>query len=119
MSAETELYAALSGHAPLLAIVADRIHFDVLPEETDYPAVVFSRESTAPILSTSGRSFGAEVLAKVSCWGKTRTEADAAAVEAEAALVAAELTPSGKVSGYDPETDLYATVLDVEIVEEP
>lgn len=118
MSAETEVYAALSGHAGLTAIVSTRIYPDVLPEKTIYPAVVFSRESTNPIRSISGHYFGADVSLQVGCWGNTRTEADAAGTQAEAALIASGMFPRGKNSGYDPETDLYASIIEVEILEQ-
>ena len=118
MSAETEVYAALSGHAGLTAIVAARIYPDVLPEKTTYPAVVFSRESTNPIRSISGHYFGADVSLQIGCWGNTRTEADAAGTQAEAALIASGMFPRGKNSGYDPETDLYASIIEVEILEQ-
>ena len=119
MSAETEVYAALSGHAGLTAIVSTRIYPDVLPEKTIYPAVVFSRNQPSnPIYSISGHYFGADVSLQVGCWGNTRTEADAAGAQAEAALIAAGMLPNGKNSGYDPETDLYASIITVEILEQ-
>ena len=119
MSAETEIYAALSGHAGLVSVVGGRIYPDVLPEKTVYPAVVFSRETTTPIRSISSHYFGADVSLQVGCWATTRSEADEAAANAEAALLAAELVTVGKASGYDPETDLHATVVSVDVFETP
>ena len=119
MSAETEVYAALSGHAGLIAIVGTRIYPDVLPAESDYPSVVFSRETTSPIRSISNHYFGADVSLNVSAWGNTRTQADAAGAQVEAAFLVAGHIPRGKTSGYDPETDLYASVVEVEVFEEP
>ena len=119
MIAENEIYAALSGHAGLASIVSDRIYPDVLSEETAYPAVVFARETTTPIRSISGHYFGSDVLLHVGCWGNTRTQADSAAIQAEAALLAAGHIPRGRNSGYDPETDLFASVIEIEVFEQP
>lgn len=119
MSAETEVYSALSGYVGLTGIVSTRIYPDVLPEKCIYPAIVFSRESTNPIRSVSGHYFGADVELQVGCWGKSRSEADSAATQAEAALNAADLIPGGRASGYDPETDLYASIIKVEVLEQP
>ena len=92
---------------------------DALPERTVYPAVVYSRTETQPIRSISGHYFGADVSLQVSCWSTTRTEADAVAVQAEQALQMAELMPTNRVSGYDEDTDLCASVIDVDVFEEP
>ena len=118
MSAETEVYAALSGHVGLAAIVSTRIYPDVLPEKTTYPAVVFSRESTNPIRSISGHYFGADVSLQIGCWGKTRTEADSVGTQSEAAMLQAGMVIKGKNAGFDPETELFATVIEVEILEQ-
>lgn len=117
MSAETIVFSALSGYAGLTAIVSARIYPDVLPEKTIYPAVVFSREATSPIRSISGHYFGSDVSMQVGCWGNTRTEADSAGDQASEALEAAGIYPKGKSSGYDPETDLFASVIEIEILE--
>jgi len=117
MSAETSIYTALSGFAGLTAIVSTRIYPDVLPEDCVYPAVVFARESTVPIRSVSGHYFGADVSLQVRCWSDTRTQADAAAAQAESAILAAGMVTTNKTSGYDPETDLFASVIDVDIFE--
>lgn len=119
MSAETEIYSALSGFAGLTALVSTRIHPDVLPTEAIYPAVVYSRQTTVPIRSISGHSFGADVSIQVGSWGKTRTQVDQVSDQVEDALVAAGMYPKGRNSGYDPETDLFASVIEMEILEAP
>lgn len=119
MSAEAAVYAALSGYAALTAIVSTRIYPDVLPDKTVYPAVVFARENTEPLVSISNQYFGADVSLKVACWSDTRTQADAASTQAQAALLAAGIVPTGKNAGYDPDTDLFASILDIEIFEQP
>ena len=119
MSAETSVYSALSGYAGLTAIVSTRIYPDVLPDTTVYPAVVFARERTEPLISISNNYFGADVAIKVACWADTRTQADTASTQAQAALLAAGIVPTGKNAGYDPDTDLFASIIDIDIFEQP
>ena len=86
MSAETELYAALSGAAGITALVSNRIYPDAIPEEVALPALVFSRLSTEPVVSISGQKFAETVRFQITAWGVTRTAADAVAVQVENAL---------------------------------
>lgn len=117
MSAEAAIYAALSGHAPLTALVGARIYPDAMPEETEYPAVVYSRAATEPIRTIHASAVVAAFIdVSVSCWGKTRTQADLVATNAIDALEAAGETWTGRASGYDAETDLYATVIEVNLL---
>lgn len=117
MSAETEIYAALSGFSGLTSLVSTRIYPDVLPESTAYPAVVFSRERTVPVFGLGNHYFGADVGMQIASWGRTRSEADAAADAVAGALAASGNLYQGRTSGYDPETDLYAAVIELEIFE--
>jgi hypothetical protein len=55
MSAETELYAALSGAAGITALVGSRIYPDAIPEEVALPALVFSRQATEPFRHAGNR----------------------------------------------------------------
>ena len=118
MSAETLIYSALSASAGLAAIVSTRIYPDVLPEKVEYPAVVFSREKTTPYYTIHGELIASDVGLQIGCWGNTRTEADSVAVAAISALAVAGISHQGQNAGYDPETDLFASVIEVEIFEQ-
>lgn len=117
MPAETAVYAALSGHAPLVAIVGTRIYPDVLPEDCIYPAIVFSRERTDPYYTVSGAYLGADVGLQVGCWSNSRTQADAVALASIAALAASGMPHQGQNAGYDAESALYASAIEVEVFE--
>ncbi len=121
MAAESTLYAMLSAHAGLAALVgsgdAARIYPDALPEDCDYPAVVFSRASTEPIATIHGAVHGAFVTLAISAWGESRSSADAVADAIESALNAGGEIPQTRASAYDPEVGLYATSLDVTLLE--
>lgn len=118
MSAESTVYSALSGHAPLVALVSTRIYPDAMPEKTIYPAVVYSRSATEPIRTIHGSIVASAFIdLSVSCWGKTRTQADAVADAAIDALEAAKQNWTARSAGYDSETDLYATVIEVSLLD--
>lgn len=121
MSAETTLYATLAAHAPLAALVgagdAARIYPDALPEECDYPSVVFSRAATEPVSTIHGSVHGAFVTLSVSCWGNTRAEADAAADAVESALLASKEIPMARAAAFDDAMQLHATTLEVTLLE--
>lgn len=114
MSAETDLYALLSGAAGVTALVAARIYPDVLPEECAYPAIVFARASTAPILGIGGQVFGEDIGLLIGCWAETRSAADAVAAAVEAALTGGVFTRGGREAGFDPDTGLYVSNISAE-----
>lgn len=49
MSIEARLYAALTGHAGLAALVGPRVHPIQLPQASVLPAVTYLRVSTMPV----------------------------------------------------------------------
>lgn len=112
MSAETELYAVLSGAAGLTALVGNRIYPDAIPEDAALPAVVYARASTEPVLSVSGQKFAETARLTISAWAKTRTAAAAAGDQIEAALLAAWQPALNRSSVFDGEVGLYAATVE-------
>lgn len=115
MSAESDLYASLNV-AGVTALVSSRIYPDMLPEGAAYPAVVYARTGTDPIDSISSMHFGDFVTFAVSVWGKTRTQADAAADAVEAALRSAGHQVVGRDAGADDQTGLVASTINVTLL---
>lgn len=116
MSAESDLYTILSGYAALTNLVSTRIYPDAMPEEVAYPAVVFSRAGTEPIVTIGSQMVGEFVSLHIECWAETRTSADAVADAAVAGLLAAGEQHTGRAAGFDPETGLFATTIDVTLL---
>lgn len=120
MSAETTLYSTLSGHAGLTAIVGSgsstRIYPDALPEECEYPAVVFSRSATDPLATIHGAATQAFVTMAISAWGETRASADATADAVQDALLATGEVPMGRTGAYDPEAALFSASMEVTLL---
>jgi hypothetical protein len=113
MSAETELYTKLSGTSGITSLVSTRIYPDVLPEGCTYPAIVFARIRTEPVISLGGQSFGSDVELTLGAWGKTRTSSDAVAAAIASTLVGSAFVQLGREAAFDPETGLFASIISV------
>lgn len=116
MSAESTLYSTLSGYAALTSLVSTRIYPDAMPEEVAYPAVVFSRAGTEPVVTIGGQMVGEFVSLHIECWAETRTSADAVASAVVAGLLASGEQHTGRSAGFDPEAGLYASMIDVTLL---
>lgn len=112
MSAETDLYAALSGRAALTALVGLRIYPDAIPEDDDLPAVVYQRSGTEPITTLQNITVAEHVTFGITAWSKTRIAADAVADEIVTALSGANNPLTGRSSGFDSEMGLYAVTVE-------
>ena len=77
MSAESELYAALSGHAALTALVSTRIYPDAIPEDKPLPAVVYSTEAATPEWCLNDTAAATAYRFRIVAWSTTRTSAKA------------------------------------------
>lgn len=117
MSAESVLFDTLAGAAGVTALIgagaAARIYPDAMPEGAAYPVIVFARTATEPLVTINGTRHGEFVSLQVHCWGKTRDSTDAVAEAVDAALLGAGEIPTGREAGFDPETGLYVTIIEV------
>lgn len=111
MTTKDNYYTAINV-AGVTAIVSTRIYPDVLPEKCVYPAIVYSFRVT-PIMSIGNIKLGEDLEFPTSCWAETRALADSAADALETALSGTAFHVSGREDAYDPETGLFATVLNV------
>lgn len=114
MSAETELYDALNVGG-VTSLVSARIYPDALPEGCVYPAIVFARSSTTPVVSISSQHFADFCDFGVSVWGKTRSQVDTVAAAMEVALRVAGHDITNREAGFDPDTGLVATTITVTV----
>lgn len=111
-SAETDLYAALSGRAALTALVGTRIYPDAIPEGSLLPAIVYQRSSTTPTTTLLNVTVAEEVLFAISAWSETRTSCESVADEVVAALAASSNPYANRSTGYDPEVGLHAVTVE-------
>lgn len=112
MSAESALYAALSGLPGLTALVSTRIYPDIIPEDAILPAVVTARQGTEPVIGIGGAQFGEFVQMIVSGWAPTRTLAESVGDQIAEALRVAGNPATNRSGGYDEETGFFAATLE-------
>ena len=122
MSIEQGLYAHLSSHAGLTALVGDRIYPLVLPQKVALPAVVYQRISLWQTYTHNGASL-ARPRFQNTCVGRTYAEAHDVAAQVRDALsgyrgmmgsVAVEAAfIDNEREDYEPETDSYIRQVDV------
>ena len=116
-SAEDDFRAALVAHAPLVALVGDRVEQNGVELGTALPYVVYTTTHT-PTLTLLGEVAIDEVAFQCECWSTTAMGADIVADAVIAALVAhAPLinaaTMLSRGTGFDGDLGLDATVLTI------
>lgn len=114
MSAESDLYAALTADVALAALVGERIYPDAIPQDEALPAVVFASRAE-PDFGLDNTLLATRTVISIGCWGATRTSATAVADAVKAVLVAQDLTWSGPDNGFDPEVGAYSATIDTDI----
>jgi len=115
VSAESDLYTALSGAAAVTAIVSTRIYPDVVPQEQTIPSVAFARlgtqyettiHSATPIAQTS--------TLEIACMDDKRVDAETLADAVVTAVTGARFRLLDRRAELDNENGIWATVLTVE-----
>jgi len=114
MSAETQLYAALSGWTGLTDLVANRIYPDAIPENVDLPAVVYVRAGTNPTYTIGGALVCEDVRMAVTVWAPTRTEAEAVADQVRLAIDGSGNPVANRSGGFDNEVGLFAVTIETD-----
>lgn len=117
MSAEDQLYAALSVFAPLTALVETRVYPDYVPLKILLPAVAFNRADTEYINTLSALAVAAKASIEIVSMASTRSAADAVALACQQGCVAANFPPVNRRTDYDADKDIWATVITVDIWE--
>ena len=115
MGAESIVYAALNVGS-VTALVGQNIFPDVLPQDKDLPAVVYSRAETTYLTTIHSMAvLGSDVTVEVYCMGLTKTAADGLADVVEVALAQAQIRLTGRRPDYSEETATFATILTCEV----
>ena len=119
MSAESTLYAALSGWAGLTSLVSTRIYPDEVPLSVALPAVAWLRESTEfnPTIHGTITPGSTKALMDIACVAETRPSAEAVADQVVAACMAGAHYVTDRSMQRDPDTNLYAVTLRVDVWE--
>lgn len=110
MSAEEDLYTALSGDAGIIALVGTRVHIDKRDEDEVLPSIVFQRTGTRPVTTIHGTVVANTIALGVACVAETRASAEAVANAVEAAVVPTFILVN-RVSDYDPDTQFHVATV--------
>lgn len=114
MSAETEAYAALKNDSAVAAIVGSRIYPDFVPQDKTLPAISLTVTDTDPVTTIhSNTPVGYHVTMEAWCLSSSRASAEDLATKAVAALAGAGFVITNRVPEYDPEAEVWATVVTV------
>jgi hypothetical protein len=113
MSAESDFRAVLAAYAPLTALVGTRIAQNAVPQGATLPYVAFTA-SHAPEYGLDNTLHGDAVTFSIECWAESAAEADAVAVQVQAALLSEGVVCTAAGGTYDPEQGLDATALQAE-----
>lgn len=114
MSIETDFRTALLAHAPLTALVVDRVSQDAAPDGTSYPLVLFSVRRDS-VNALDGTLLIDQATVAVQCWGDSAASAGAVADAVRDALAAVILSHGAllldRSTATDVELDLDAVYL--------
>lgn len=121
MSAETIVFDVLRLDPAVAALVVDgegaRIFPDVAPQEFNWPLIVFARSSTTPTYTIHGAEVARDAQINITCWGRTRPEAEQIADAVKDAMSTAGHIYVNRTAGFDSDTEGYAAALDFVITE--
>lgn len=115
MSAESDVYAALSGAAAVTAIVGSRIYPDVVPQEQNIPSIAYARVGTqyTPTIHSSAPVWTTATV-EIACMDDKRADAEDLADKAATAIIGAGFRLVDRRSELDSDNGIWATVLTVE-----
>lgn len=115
MSAEVDLYTALSSATAVSALVSDRIYPDVVPAGANLPCVAYTRTNTEDVTTIHSAAPVAETaFLEVSCMAASRSAAETVANAVQAAAWSGGFIRTDRRAEFDLENEMWATVLSFE-----
>ena len=110
------VYPALSGHAPLAAIVGTRIYRDYAGNAPAAPYVVWSVLATVPSRQIAGRPPADRYSVSVDVFARSQAQSDALLIAARNAMEAiGELSSGPQSLGFDTATELWRYTFTVDV----
>ena len=112
MSIESDVYSALTGHAGLTALVADRIYPSAIAQGSALPAVAYARTDTeyattlAPAVALTRTRFA------VQAWGPVQADVETIGGQIVAAMLAVNVPPEARYATFDDEMGLYGLTVE-------
>lgn len=119
MTLATELHQWLTIHPATSALVGERVYPIRLPQKATLPAIAYSRVSSPPTRTHSGRGTLEHPRYQLDCWAATYLEAEALAAAVIQALDGQRWgnvsLAENEIDDADPETGLFRRIVDVTI----
>jgi hypothetical protein len=116
MSAESVLYAALSGAAGVTTLVSDRIYPDNLPQGKSLPAAIYARAKTDPVYTIHNSTpVIEETDFEIWCFAQSRQDAESLGDAVKTALASASLKFTGRRFEFDAETETFSVVIECNV----
>lgn len=117
MSIEADFRARAVAHAPLVAMVAQRVALNAAPQEAGYPLIAYEVRH-AYEYNLDGTVAADIASIEAACWDESSLSAEAVADALVAAVRHLEAVSScvvvGRETAYDTENDLHASVVTFE-----
>ena len=114
MSSETVLYSTLSAAAPVTALVGTRIYPDVVPQDILGAAIAYLKVGTESLTTIhTNVPVASFTTLEVWCMAGKRADAESVALAAVNALGAVYFNLLDRRAEFDPDQDLWASVLTV------
>ncbi len=115
MTAETDLYSALSGDSSVTAIVGTKIFSDIPDEGESAPFIFFERLDTDMVYSIhSGVPIAQMAQMAVVCYSDTREQAESIGDLCVTAASNSGFVYVGRQGEYDPESKLFAAAIQLQ-----
>ena len=105
MSAEENLYTALSSDGGVTALVGNKIFADKISQDTERPCIVYQRDSTEPTNTIMSTTVGEFINFTIVIHSDGRANADAIAAAIKTPLYAADFWQTDQSAGFEPELD--------------
>jgi hypothetical protein len=122
MSTASEIYTALSGSAPVAALVGARIYRKVAPQSAVRPFILYSREKGDGVLNSLDGPSLRNPAYHISCWSEISTDQAADLAEKAKTAILAAMPKAVFIADYDGEPEyplkIYGVVLEFSVWEE-
>ncbi len=115
MSLESAIFTVLTGNANVKRMVARRVHPIVLPQNCDFPAIVYQRITGVRVNDFSGYGNLQNAHIQIDCWAASYNEAKELGAYIHTAMDGATTFKSLLVSdsdGYDADALLFRVTMD-------
>jgi len=124
MSYQSDIYTALTGNAPLAAVVSTRIFPDIADQTTVAPYIVYYISSTSGETTHDGERTIEFPQITFTVWAKTKAQAISTSVLLDSILDGNTLAGTSEISmifsnrsgTYDPATKLFGEILEYSAV---